>query len=267
MGPPRPAPRGTAAGRRRGPRRRRPLGMALAELDPGGQQPHQPLALGVGGVQVQGLAAPADGGALGVGGQEHLQQLGHPVSGQRRRDRPGVAVGALGVDPVHGRLLGHAPVPEPDRLLGAVEGPHGSLGVGGLQHGQQLVQALGVPAEQLGPSRGRRRPGIRRRGQAPADDLQLVPVHHAGVQDQVGDGPPRAGRHRRVEPLAGGRRERRAVVAERLEVVGRVHPGSLPDARQRRGVGLRPTIDRLRPARPARSASRPRPGCRRGRPG
>jgi hypothetical protein len=82
-----------------------------------------------------------------VGGQEDVEELVDPVHGQVSDDRPGLAVGGLAVPAVDGRLLGHAPEPEPGPLGGDRPVPDGRVEVGVGQHPRQPLNPVLEPAD------------------------------------------------------------------------------------------------------------------------
>ena len=81
----------------------------VSKVMPSGE-PHQPLALPVGGVEVDRSVGPVSR-SVGMRGDEQLEQLVDAVHGQL-----GVDATAGAVTAVHGRLLRHPPGEEGARL-------------------------------------------------------------------------------------------------------------------------------------------------------
>ena len=88
------------------------LGVGVLDGDRGAVEGHQPLAVDVGGVQVDGRRWIGPRVALEASGHEHLEQLVDDVATLIRRERRGAGDRGLGVPAVHGRLVGGAPRPE-----------------------------------------------------------------------------------------------------------------------------------------------------------
>ena len=191
--------------------RRVALGVTGLDNDAVLVEPDQPLAIGVGRVDVDG-ATVSRRTASPEGGHEHGEHLVDPVDRELRLDRADRQPdGLLGVHAVNRRLLGHPPGPEPGPLVVRRERIHRPVRiVDRAEVGDELVERHPVPVDDAVVGRHGEHPVLPRRS-----------LHRAGPQDHAGPGVDHA---------------------DVTQELGRVPPGRGGD--RRRGIGRRGLTER-----------------------